>query len=162
MEDEVINEIVEVKDRLDLYDSLYTESNDIVQQIINEKDGSKLNDLTNLFKFNQKKKDILRANRLSNLLNQIDNEVQERITTMPESFDNYALLKYMEATQNSVSGIYQNIDKQPLIQINNQKNEININGSSGLDRDSRARVLEAVTAIINGVNNVIDVEETDG
>lgn len=151
------NELVENSDTFDLY----KQSDDIVNDLIKENDSAKFNDLTNLFKMNQKKKDIYRANKLSNLLDLIDNEVYERVSSMPESFDNYALLKYMESTQNAINTTNQNLDRQPFIQINNQKNEINFN-SSGLDRDSRARVLEAVTAIINGVNNVIDVEETDG
>lgn len=151
------NELVENSDTFDLY----KQSDDIVNDLIRENDSAKFNDLTNLFKMNQKKKDIYRANKLSNLLDLIDNEVYERVSSMPESFDNYALLKYMESTQNAINTTNQNLDRQPFIQINNQKNEINFN-SSGLDRDSRARVLEAVTAIINGVNNVIDVEETDG
>lgn len=151
------NELVENSDTFDLY----KQSDDIVNDLIKENDSAKFNDLTNLFKMNQKKKDIYRANKLSNLLDLIDNEVYERVSSMPESFDNYALLKYMESTQNAINTTNQNLDRQPFIQINNQKNEINFN-SSGLDRDSRARVLEAVTAIINGVNNVVDVEETDG
>jgi len=151
------NELVENSDTFDLY----KQSDDIVNDLIRENDSAKFNDLTNLFKMNQKKKDIYRANKLSNLLDLIDNEIYERDSSMPESFDNYALLKYMESTQNAINTTNQNLDRQPFIQINNQKNEINFN-SSGLDRDSRARVLEAVTAIINGVNNVIDVEETDG
>ncbi len=151
------NELVENSDTFDLY----KQSDDIVNDLIKENDSAKFNDLTNLFKMNQKKKDIYRANKLSNLLDLIDNEVYERVSSMPESFDNYALLKYMESTQNAINTTNQNLDRQPFIQINNQKNEINFN-SSGLDRDSRAKVLEAVTAIINGVNNVIDVEETDG
>lgn len=151
------NELVENSNTFDLY----KQSDDIVNDLIKENDSAKFNDLTNLFKMNQKKKDIYRANKLSNLLDLIDNEVYERVSSMPESFDNYALLKYMESTQNAINTTNQNLDRQPFIQINNQKNEINFN-SSGLDRDSRARVLEAVTAIINGVNDVIDAEETDG
>ena len=35
--------------------------------------------------------------------------------------DNYALLKYMESTQNAINTTNQNLDRQPFIQINNQK-----------------------------------------
>jgi hypothetical protein len=151
-----------VKQNVDLYDS----SNELINKIINENDRDKLNDLTNLFMINQKKKDIVRANKLSNLLNLIDNEVYERVSNEPEMFDNLTLLKYMDSTQQTINNVSQSINQVPFIQINNQKNEININSnSSGLDRDSRAKVLEVVTAILNGTNdNVIDVdvEEEDG
>ena len=66
----------------------------------------------------------------------------------------------MESTQSAINTTYQNLDRQPLIQINNQKNEINFN-NSGLDRESRARVLEVVSAIISNANNIIDVEEDE-
>lgn len=151
-----------VKQNVDLYDS----SNELINKIINENDRDKLNDLTNLFMINQKKKDIVRANKLSNLLNLIDNEVYERVSNEPEMFDNLTLLKYMDSTQQTINNVSQSINQVPFIQINNQKNEININSnSSGLDRDSRAKVLEVVTAILNGTNdNVIDVDvvEEDG
>lgn len=151
-----------VKQNVDLYDS----SNELINKIINENDRDKLNDLTNLFMINQKKKDIVRANKLSNLLNLIDNEVYDRVSNEPEMFDNLTLLKYMDSTQQTINNVSQSINQVPFIQINNQKNEININSnSSGLDRDSRAKVLEVVTAILNGTNdNVInvDVEEEDG
>ena len=149
------NELIEVSTN-----DLYKQGDDLVNELIKENDTSKVNDLTNLFKLNQKKKDIYRANKLSNLLNLIDNEVYDRISTTPESFDNYNLLKYMESTQSAISNTYQNLDRQPLIQINNQKNEINFN-SSGLDRESRARVLEVVSAIISNANNIIDAEEDE-
>lgn len=149
------NELIEVSTN-----DLYKQGDDLVNELIKENDTSKVNDLTNLFKLNQKKKDIYRANKLSNLLNLIDNEVYDRISATPESFDNYDLLKYMESTQSAISNTYQNLDRQPLIQINNQKNEINFN-NSGLDRESRARVLEVVSAIISNANNVIDVEEDE-
>ena len=66
----------------------------------------------------------------------------------------------MDSTQQTINNVSQSINQVPFIQINNQKNEININSnSSGLDRDSRAKVLEVVTAILNGTNdNVIDVD----
>lgn len=149
------NELIEVSTN-----DLYKQGDDLVNELIKENDTGKVNDLTNLFKLNQKKKDIYRANKLSNLLNLIDNEVYDRISATPESFDNYDLLKYMESTQSAISNTYQNLDRQPLIQINNQKNEINFN-NSGLDRESRARVLEVVSAIISNANNVIDVEEDE-
>lgn len=149
------NELIEVSTN-----DLYKQGDDLVNELIKENDTGKVNDLTNLFKLNQKKKDIYRANKLSNLLNLIDNEVYDRISATPESFDNYDLLKYMESTQSAISNTYQNLDRQPLIQINNQKNEINFN-NSGLDRESRARVLEVVSAIISNANNIIDVEEDE-
>ena len=53
------------------------------------------------------------------------------------------------------------IEDIPLVQINNQKNEININ-SVELNRESRAKVLEAVNSILaSSTKRTIIEEETD-
>lgn len=142
---------------------LYKESGDLVNQIINETDADKIDDLTKLFTINQRKKDIARIDKLSQLLNLVDDEVTNRLVDCPESFNNDQLVKYMTATQQSISTIENTLDQKPIIQINNQKNEIHIN-DSGLNRESREKVLNAVMEILNKANdNVIDVdvEEND-
>lgn len=136
---------------------LINEGNDITQQIIEEKDPAKLEDLTKLFNMNQRKKDIARANRLSTLLELVDDEVIVRFTQYPESFDNEDLLNYMTRTQQAVTNVVQGVNQTPMIQINNQRNEIHIN-QSGLDRDARARVLDVVNSILNSNEDVVDVE----
>ena len=154
MVDEEQNEIV-----VSPANKLVNTGNDLINEIINESDPDKVEDLTNLFKLNQKKRDIARINKLSNLLDNIDKEVIDRINNVPESFKNETLLAYMESTQKSITNIQQNVEQTPLIQINNQKNEINIS-DSGLNRESRQKVLDAVMAILNNTD-VIDVESKE-
>ena len=139
--------------------NLYLESSDIVNQIINEKDSDKLEELTKLFTLNQRKKDIARIDKLSKLLNLVDDEVAGRLVDTPESFNNDQLIKYMGTTQQTLTSLESNLIDRPIIQINNQKNEININ-DSGLNRESRQKVFDAVMAILNGTtdDNVIDVD----
>ena len=141
--------------------SLVQEGNDITKNILQENDPAKLEDLTNLFNINQKKKNIARINRLSNLLELIDTEAIERITAYPDAVDNDQLISYMNATQNAIKISNNNVTQEaPLIQINNTKTEISVNTeSSGLDRASRARVLEVVNSILNSAKSedVVDV-----
>lgn len=140
---------------LSLTAKLFGDSDELVEQIINENDPDKINDLTQLFKMSQAKKDVARTNRLSKLLEVIDDEVIMRFTSTPEAFDNDQLLKYMDVTQRTIYNVSDSINKVPTIQINNQSNEIHIN-NSGLDRSSRAKVLEAVNSILNSAN-IIDI-----
>ena len=67
----------------------------------------------------------------------------------------------MNATQNAIKISNNNVTQEaPLIQINNTKTEISVNTeSSGLDRASRARVLEVVNSILNSAKSedVVDV-----
>ena len=135
---------------------LTLEGNDLTNQIIEEKDASKLEDLTKLFLLNKKKKDLARINKLSNLIDTIDNEVIARMNEEPESFNNDQLVKYMTATQQIVDNTAQSIEAVPLVQINTQKNEIHID-DSGLNKESRAKVLEVITSILNE-SKVIDAE----
>jgi len=140
--------------------NLYKVGNDLTSQIISETDPNKLEDLTILFKANQKKKDIARINKLSNLLDLVDDEVITRFTSEPETFDHSEVIKLMTTTQKSMSDLSNSLEQVPVIQINNQKNEININNqASGLDLASRKRVLDAVRSIIDSSTaEVIDVE----
>lgn len=127
--------------------SLQKQSNDLINQIIATESKQELDDLTNLFKMNQQKKDLARINRLNGLLEIVDDEVINRVATEPESIENETLLKYMTQTQQQISNIRTTMEQQPLIQINNQKNEIHMD--SGLSVESRKKVLEAVQQILN-------------
>lgn len=141
--------------------NLYSESNELVNKIINEYDSDKLDELTKLFSLNQRKKDIARVNKLSQLLNLVDDEMANRLIDAPEGFENSDLIKYMSTAQQTMTSIENNLEQKPLIQINNQKNEINIT-DSGLNRESRQKVIDAVFAILNSnTDNIIDIEIED-
>lgn len=128
---------------------LIAQGNELTERIISETDPSKLDDLTQLFNINQKKKDIARVNRLSNLLELVDDEAITRFTEYPDAIDNDQLIAYMRTTQQAIQNTTQSINQTPLIQINNTKAEINVNNNiSGLDRQSRERVLNVVNSIL--------------
>jgi len=134
--------------------SLIKSGNEITEKIIAEEDPDKLKELTQLFTLNRKKKEIARINKLSTLQDLIDDEVISRMTVSPESFDNEQLEKYMRSVQLVMANLNDKEDDLPQILINNQTN-VNIN-SSGLDRESRKRVYDAVQSILKD-NNVIDI-----
>lgn len=138
--------------------NLYLESSELVNKIINETDTNKIEELTKLFTLNQRKKDIARIDKLSKLLNLVDDEVSNRLVDTPESFNNDQLIKYMGTTQQTLTALESNLTDKPMIQINNQLNEININ-DSGLNRESRQKVFDTVMAILNNSNkDIIDVD----
>lgn len=138
---------------------LFKQGNDLTTKIIEETNPDELDNLTKLFTLNQKKKQIARTNKLSNLLELVDDEVINRFTQFPEAIENDDLLKYWKTTQETINQHNQDEQELPHIQINNQTN-VNIN-SSGLDRESRAKVLEAVQEILKNSlqndENVIDI-----
>ena len=139
---------------------LASEGNDLINKIVDSDDPEEVKDLSQLFSLNQRKKSLARSNRLSNLLELIDDEVISRFTENPEMIDDKYLINYMNSTQQAMSNIENSINQAPQIQINNQTN-VNID-SSGLSRESRAKVLEVVSAIKNSLqtdslDNIIDI-----
>jgi hypothetical protein len=137
--------------------SLNEESKVLIEQIIAEKDEQKVRDLTQLFNANQNKKTMARVNKLSDLLDTITDQALVRFTSRPDEISNKELFDglkvvqdLIERGQKQVSGI--NNTDVPLIQVNQQTNEVNIGGTaSNLNRDSRERVKSAVLSLLNSI-----------
>lgn len=138
--------------------TLAKESNALAEQIMTEKDPAKLQDLTNLFKQNQLKKNLIRSNKLNNLLELIDDEVITRVTTRPEEIRDQDLLNYMKTTQQSIQDSFNTFEQMPVIQVNNVENSVNIN--TGLSKESREVVINKVNEILAQLKpkEVIDAE----
>ena len=142
--------------------SLNEESKALISQIIVEKDEQKSKDLTQLFNINQNKKTMVRVNKLSDLLDTITDQALVRFTSRPDEISNKELFDglkivqdLIERGQKQVSGA----NETPLIQVNQQTNEVNIGGAtSNLNRDSRERVKSAVLSLLSSLNNSVAAE----
>ena len=136
--------------------TLQSIGDDLTAKIILEDNPDELSKLTQLFTVNQKKKQIARVNKLSNLLDKVDDEVVSRITERPYAIEDRDLLKYWSTTSDAVNGKSEDNDI-PRIQINSQTN-INVN-QTGLNRESREKVLDIVNKLLKEANNnVIDAD----
>lgn len=140
---------------------------DVVNQIVNEDDVDKIKDLTHLFNVQNAKKNALRIVKLNGLLDKVSDQAIERFEKRPGEFSNKDLLDYMTVVQNSIDRSTKalNMEEQPLIQINQQTSEVNVNlGENNMNRESREKVLNAVNMLLkiaqsNNINNdVIDAE----
>lgn len=142
-----------------LLPSLNEESKALIAQIIAEKDEQKSRDLTQLFNANQNKKTMVRVNKLSDLLDTITDQALARFTSRPDEISNKELFDglkivqdLIERGQKQVSGV----GETPLIQVNQQTNEVNIGGTaSNLNRDSRERVKSAVLSLLSSINTTV-------
>lgn len=137
---------------------LRDQGNEITEKIINENNPDELDKLTQLFALNQKKKQIARTNKLSNLIDKVDDEVISRFDNYPNAIEDSDLLKYWSATNDALNRRNEEELSLPRIQINNQTN-INLN-SSGLNRESRAKVLDVVNQLLKE-SEVVDVEVSE-
>ena len=156
--------------------SLNDESKALIEQIIAETDEQKVRDLTQLFNANQNKKTMARVNKLSDLLDTITDQALERFTARPDEISNKELFDGLKVVQDLIERGQKQVSgagETPLIQINQQNNEVNVgNATSNLNRDSRERVKAAVLGILGSITNsqpelvetedIVTVDTTEG
>lgn len=148
--------------------NLNEESLALINQIIAERDEQKTRDLTHLFNANQNKKTMVRVNKLSDLLDTITDQALTRFTTRPDEISNKELFDGLKVVQDLIERGQKQVSgagEMPLIQVNQQNNEVNIgNSSSTLSRDSRERVKSAVLGLLESITapkpTVIEAEDT--
>lgn len=143
-------------------DKLDKKSEELVEKIVDEQDSDKLKDLVGLFNINQSKKNILRADIYSKLLDKISIQMVERLDKKSGEFSNKDLLDYLTAVRTAIdkSDIAPENINMPIIQNNTQ---VNVNIDSGLNRESKERIIDSVRAILerakNNNNQIIDIDE---
>lgn len=155
--------------------SLNDESKALIEQIIAETDEQKVRDLTHLFNANQNKKTMARVNKLSDLLDTITDQALERFTARPDEISNKELFDGLKTVQDLIERGQKQVagaGETPLIQINQQNNEVNVGGgsASALNRDSRERVKAAVMGLLDSITNkptansddIVTVEPIEG
>lgn len=143
-------------------DNLDKMSEDLVSKIVEEQDSDKLKDLVNLFNVNQSKKNIVRAEVFSRLLDKISLQMVERFDKKPGEFSNKDLLEYLTAVRTAIdkTDILPENMNIPIIQNNTQVN-VNIDNNK-LNRESKERIANAVTSILARLkanNDVIDISD---
>ena len=150
---------------------LNQESLALISQIIAETDEQKTRDLTQLFNANQNKKTMVRVNKLSDLLDTITDQALARFTARPDEISNKELFDGLKVVQDLIERGQKQVSgagEIPLIQVNQQNNEVTIGGSpSNLSRDSRERVKSAVLGLLESIattaatptdENIIEVD----
>lgn len=134
---------------------LNEEAQALITQIITETDEEKAKDLTYLFNLNQNKKTMVRVNKLSDLLDVITEQALARFTARPDQISNKELFDGLKVVQDLIERGQKQVTgtkETPLIQVNQQTNEVNIgNNSSKLSRDSREKVKNVVLDLLNNL-----------
>ena len=136
------------------------------QQIIEEEDVDELQDLINLFNLNLKKKDIIRSAKLSEIQDNVVNQMLERVEFNSEEFSNSDLINYLKIIQDTLNKTDNSLDTidVPTIQINQQVN-INNSENDSFDREARQRILDVVGTILSGEiseEDIVDDKTKEG
>lgn len=173
---ETNNALVSVSDGLNASkEALNKESAEIIRSITSELDTTKTKDMTALFNLNQTKKTMVRVDKCGELLDSIVEKTIDRYKNRPDEISNQELLQGLKIVQDIVERgqkqVADSINDKPLIQVNQQTNEINLGTGSNLPKESRDRVKNAVMSILAGLqaqqsptedsnNDIIDIEGT--
>lgn len=131
----------------------------LTKQILSETDENKSKDLIHLFNLNQSKKNVLRSNKYSDMLELVIKQMMERIIKTPDNFSNDDLLKFFTAVNSALSktsDTISQIDEMPAIQINNT--QINVQSEDKLSREEKEHTIDAVKALLAQMNSVQDAE----
>lgn len=142
--------------------SLDEVSKSLVDQIVDEQDPDKLKNLVSLFNINQSKKNLVRVEMFSRLMDKISIQMMERFEKKPGEFSNKDLLDYLSAVRSAIDKNDINADNMPIPVIQNNT-QVNISVDA-LDRNSKERVADAVKSILSKLSSyddIVDVSDID-
>lgn len=153
---------------------LEKETNAVINKMVKAETTDELKSYVDMFSLNIAKKNAVRIAKYQNLLDAVVEQGLVRAEKHPGDFSNKEILDYIKVMQeqiNSSKETIEHIGEQPVIQITNQKNEVNINLDSGLSRESKNKVIDTIKALVAQVtapeaeeelyNNSEDSEEDD-
>ena len=117
-------------------------------------------ELINIFNSELLKKNLVRISKYDEILDDIIEKIQFRLSYSDVPMTNSQLLMYLETIQKLAENASKpnTIDAKniPKIEYNNQINVVvNNDPISSLDRDSKERVLEAIKSILNDAENEV-------
>lgn len=129
-------------------------SPDFEDKVLNAGDPNDLKDLTQLFNFNQAKKNLLRLQKLSILNDDVVSKIERRLQERPDDFSNKDLLDYLQVINNVLdkqSKSQDDVLDKPMITYQ-QNNQVNVNIANDLTRESRDKITNLISEILNSGN----------
>lgn len=130
--------------------SLATSKQELEDRLLSETNIDDLQNIINIFNLNIKKKDILRTSKLSDLQDLVFEQMQERLSQNAHAFSNKDLLDYFKVVQDTINKTDKTLNDVDVNSIQITQNQLNVNiDDNKLTRESRAKVLDTVNAILN-------------
>jgi len=151
---ECVESEIEVGDDVENVENmLYLKTAKIAKEIVKEEDINKIKDLTELFNLNQKKKNVIRLMKYDELLDCVTERMIQRFNERADEISSYELLNYLQGIQSAIEKSQKSVDlvkDVPAIQFQ-QNNFVSLNGEA-FNRESRAKIADAIRAIISRAN----------
>lgn len=142
--------------------TLSLEAQRLIGELTSEKDKQKMQAIEQQFNEIQRKKQLARVSKLSDVQDMLADQFYKRISQRPDEISNKEMLDGMKVIQDLMEKSQKHtetIEEIPqLIQIN--QTEVNV--GNNLNRDSRERVKNAVLGLLDSINKtqqVTDVQD---
>jgi hypothetical protein len=133
--------------------NLNTEAQRLIGELTFEKDKLKMQAIEQQFNDIQRKKQLARISKLSDVQDMLTDQFYLRVSQRPDEISNKEMLDGMKVVQDLMEKNQKRteiVEEIPqLIQIN--QTEVNV--GNNLSRDSRERVKSAVLGILDSINN---------
>lgn len=118
------------------------------QSLMQSSDKEELAQIIDLFNQNLKKKELLRAGKLSELQDKIVDQAEKRLTKYSDEFSNKDLIDFFKTFQTTLQNTDKTLDNVPQISITQNQLNLSIEPPE-FDQDSRQRILNAVRLLLS-------------
>ena len=133
--------------------NLSLEAQRLIGELTSEKDTKKMLAIEQQFNEIQRKKQLARVSKLSDVQDMLTDQFYKRISQRPDEISNKEMLDGMKVVQDLMEKSQRQAEAPSeipqLIQIN--QTEVNV-GNNNLSRDSRERVKNAVIGLLDSIN----------
>ena len=136
-------------------DKLKSDTDELVLDILKNDNSVEIKDLIQLFNLAQLKKQVVRSAAYNTIMDNVTAQIEERVKNNADCFSNKDLIDYVKTISDSLEKTQKQIadvDTSPSITINQQNNTV-VLGKEELSRESREKVLDAINAFLNRIQN---------
>ena len=144
--------------------NLSLESQKLINELTSERDKQKLQVIEQQFNEIQRKKQLARVSKLSDVQDMLTDQFYKRISQRPDEISNKEMLDGMKTIQDLMEKNQKHTDIMEDIPQLIQINQTEVNVGSNLNRDSRERVKNAVLGLLDSINKTqqtSDIIEAD-
>lgn len=158
-----------MSDELVVKQDIQKQSQELTERIQNANDIDELKREANIFNAHQIKIEASRINKLNTLLDKSIDLAVDRVEKCPDELSNKEVIDIMTATRTQLDKSTSKLDminETPMIQVNQQNVNINVDNENTLNRESREKVLDFIQQFMKQaqsqtIEEVIDVEVND-
>jgi len=142
--------------------NLSIESKRLIGELTSERDRQKMQAIEQQFNEIQRKKQLARISKLSDVQDMLTDQFYQRISQRPDEISNKEMLDGMKVVQDLMEKNQKRAETVEEIPQLIQINQTEVNVGNNLNRDSRERVKNAVLGLLSSINNVQQApEETE-